>query len=75
MAQAEYANTTRYLDVVDIPPIINQGPRTRKDDDKAVPITDLSASAANGLGSENRANGVHGLLAENVVEKASAMPA
>lgn len=74
-AQKEDSNTTLYLDTVDIPPIVNHGPQPTKLDNKNVPLTDLSASAANGLRSESKINGVHVSYLEDLVEKISATPA
>lgn len=64
MAQKEEGNTTGYLDMVDIPPVINSRPReVKKGDDgvhngKAnVPLTELPASATNELRGESKVNG------------------
>jgi hypothetical protein len=80
MAQKEEGNTTEYLDTVNIPPVINSGPRLLKkgndngdDRREKVQWTDTSASAANGLrsGSKVEGNVVH---VENVlVEGVTAM--
>jgi hypothetical protein len=78
VAQKEEGNTTEYLDVVDVPPIINSGPRrldqgnTSDDGSKdKVPLTDLSASAANRLRIESKTDGnivhIENVLVERVL--------
>ena len=74
MAQKEDSNTTTYLDRVDVPPIINQGPRPVKSRGQEIPLTDLSASAANGLGKDYKIDGINVSHVETVVEQAVAMP-
>jgi len=75
MAQKEGSNTTAYLDEVDIPPLINHKPRPAKPASQKIPITDISASAANGLRNDSKANGINLPQAETLVEKMVAMPA
>jgi hypothetical protein len=64
VAQKEEGNTTGYLDMVDIPPVINRGPQELKKGNDGhhngsanVPLTELSSSAKNGLRSESNVNG------------------
>jgi hypothetical protein len=80
MAQKEEGNTTKYLDMVDIPPVINSGPRELKkgnvSDDirrENVPLTDISASAANGLSGDSKVNGSTIYLEDVAVERLSVM--
>ena len=75
MAQNEGSNTTAYLDEVDLPPVINHGPRPAKPANQKIPLTDISASATNGLGSESKVNGIYLPQGETLVEKVVAMPA
>jgi hypothetical protein len=76
VAQKEEGNTTAYLDKVDVPPVINKGPRrVNKGNDSddglkgKVPLTDLSASAANGLRSENKVEGNVVYIEDVMVER------
>jgi hypothetical protein len=80
MAQKEEGNTTKYLDMVDVPPTINSGPRplskgksSNDDDGEEHKVTDLSASATNllGNGSKVKGNTVH--VEDVLVERVSAM--
>jgi hypothetical protein len=80
MAQKEEGNTTGYLDVVDIPPIINNEPRLlNKENDGGnnhrdeVQLTDLSASAANGLRIESKVEGNVVYIEDVVLERVSLM--
>jgi hypothetical protein len=82
MAQKEGGNTTGYLDLVDVPPVINSGPRrldkgNEGDDDRTrretVPLTDLFVSATNGLGNESKVKGNAVQVEDVLVERVSVM--
>jgi hypothetical protein len=80
MAQKEEGNTTKYLDMVDVPPIINSGPRRLDkrnggDDvrEETHKLTDLSASATNGLESKSKVGGDVVYVEDIMVERVSAM--
>jgi hypothetical protein len=80
MAQKEEGNTTKYLDMVDVPPIINSGPRRHDkknggDDvrEEKVELVDLSASATNGLESKSKLGGDVVYVEDIMVERVSAM--
>ncbi|KIW84309.1 hypothetical protein Z517_03559 [Fonsecaea pedrosoi CBS 271.37] len=73
VAQERNENTTTYLDDVDVPPLINRGPRPITATKEKAALTDISASAANGLKREERVDDLSKNVGEMVLE-VSAMP-
>lgn len=59
VAQMKDTSTTSYLDYIDIPPVINHDPRpSQNPQEESEQLVDRSASAANGLGREEKTGNI-----------------